>query len=195
MRSVDCSTWALSGVADVAADQDVVTGFASSSRPVRVVVVDLPLVPVIATMRPRSQREASSSSPITGTPAARASAMAGCASGTPGLSTIRSAPRSVSRRWPPSSSSTPDARSSCFGVDLRSLVSVRTALGAAPHEQDRGGDAAARRADDDDPLARDGEWRRRHRSFSVVREKSAKMIATITKRAMTFGSLQPMSSK
>ena len=41
---------------------------ASSIRPVSVVVVDLPFVPVIATTRPRSQRDASSSSPITGTP-------------------------------------------------------------------------------------------------------------------------------
>ena len=42
---------------------------ASSIRPVSVVVVDLPFVPVIATIRPRSQRDASSSSPMTGTPA------------------------------------------------------------------------------------------------------------------------------
>ena len=50
---------------------------ASSIRPASVVVVDFPLVPVMATMRPRSQREASSSSPITGTPAARAASIAG----------------------------------------------------------------------------------------------------------------------
>ena len=34
-----------------------------------------------------------------------------------------------------------------------------------------------------------------HRSFSVVRLHNAKMIATITKRVMTFGSLQPINSK
>ena len=34
-----------------------------------------------------------------------------------------------------------------------------------------------------------------HRSFKVVRLNSAKMIATITNRVMTFGSLHPMSSK
>ena len=56
-------------VADVAADQDLWPP-ASSIRPVSVVVVDLPLVPVIATIRPRSQRDASSSSPITWTPRA-----------------------------------------------------------------------------------------------------------------------------
>ncbi len=34
-----------------------------------------------------------------------------------------------------------------------------------------------------------------YRSFSVVRLKSAKMIPTITNREITFGSLQPESSK
>ena len=34
-----------------------------------------------------------------------------------------------------------------------------------------------------------------HRSFNVVRLKSAKMMATMTKRVITFGSLQPRSSK
>ena len=47
-------------------------------RPVSVVVVDFPFVPVIATMRPLSQRDASSISPITGTPACRAAATCGC---------------------------------------------------------------------------------------------------------------------
>ena len=34
-----------------------------------------------------------------------------------------------------------------------------------------------------------------HRSFNVVRLNSAKMIATMTKREITFGSLHPDSSK
>ena len=42
---------------------------ASSIRPVSAVVVDLPFVPVIAITRPCSQRDASSISPMTGTPA------------------------------------------------------------------------------------------------------------------------------
>ena len=42
---------------------------ASNMRPVSVVVVDLPFVPVIATIRPLSQRDASSISPMIGTPA------------------------------------------------------------------------------------------------------------------------------
>ena len=41
---------------------------ASSIRPVSAVVVDLPFVPVIAITRPCSQRDASSISPMTGTP-------------------------------------------------------------------------------------------------------------------------------
>jgi hypothetical protein len=39
-----------------------------SIRPASVAVVDFPLVPVIATIRPFSHRDASSISPITGTP-------------------------------------------------------------------------------------------------------------------------------
>ena len=34
-----------------------------------------------------------------------------------------------------------------------------------------------------------------HRNFSVVRLNSAKMIPTMTKREITFGSLQPIASK
>ena len=114
---------------------------ASSIRPVSVVVVDFPFVPVIATMRPRSQREASSSSPMTGTPAARALAMAGCVGGTPGLSTIRSAPSSVSGRCPPSSSSTPASRSCASSPDGVARVgqrhASRRAAPAAPRRRRR----------------------------------------------------------
>ena len=67
---------------------------------------------------------------------------------------------------------------------------------AAAHQQLRGRNAAACGADDRDALARDGEGAMgRHRSFNVVRLNSAKMIATITKRVITFGSLQPINSK
>ncbi len=37
--------------------------------------------------------------------------------------------------------------------------------------------------------------REAHLSFNVVRLNSAKMMATIRNRVMTFGSLQPISSK
>ncbi len=67
--------------------------------------------------------------------------------------------------------------------------------GAAAHEQFGGGDAAAGGADDHHLLATNGERSRAHRSFKVVRLKRAKMIEAIRKRVMTFGSLQPISSK
>ena len=51
--------------------------------PTSVVVVDLPLVPVIAISVPDTKRDASSISPVIGTPAARAAASSGI-SGTPG---------------------------------------------------------------------------------------------------------------
>ncbi len=66
---------------------------------------------------------------------------------------------------------------------------------AAPHQQLRGSDTATCRADHDDALAAHGERVVTHLSFNVVRLNSAKMIARIRKRVMTFGSLQPMSSK
>jgi hypothetical protein len=51
----------------------------------------LPFVPVTAITRPRSQRDASSSSPMISTARVRATSKAGWVSGTPGLTTIRSA--------------------------------------------------------------------------------------------------------
>ena len=167
---------------------------ASSIRPVSVVVVDFPFVPVMATMRPRSQRDASSSSPMTGTPARRAASTAGRSDGTPGLSTTRSAPVNVDAWCPPSSSATPAVRRRSSSVDLLADVGQRHA-GAAAHQQLRRGHTASGRADDDDPLAANGERRVAHLSFSVVRLKSAKMIARIRNLVITFGSLQPMSSK
>ena len=50
---------------------------ASSIRPASVVVVDFPFVPVTAITRPFNHRDASSSSPTIGTPAARADSSAG----------------------------------------------------------------------------------------------------------------------
>ena len=63
----------------------------SRIRPVSVVVVDLPFVPVIAITRPSSHRDASSISPMTATPRARAAVTAGWSGDTPGLSTTSSA--------------------------------------------------------------------------------------------------------
>jgi len=69
-------------------------------------------------------------------------------------------------------------------------------LRATANEQFGRRDTAPRRPHDGDALARDGERTfGRHLNFKVMRLKSAKMIATITKRVMTLGSLHPTSSK
>ncbi len=66
----------------------------------------------------------------------------------------------------------------------------------APHEQLRGRDTTSRRTHDGDASAADGEGcLLAHRSFNVARLNSAKMMAMITNRVMTFGSLHPISSK
>src|SRR5207237_677738 len=80
-------------------------------------------------------------------------------------------------------------------VDLRPGVGQRDA-GAAAEEQFSRGHTAAGGTDDGDALAGDREGRMRtHRSFNVVRLNRAKMMARITKRVITFGSLHPTSSK
>ena len=191
-------------------------------RPMSVVVVDFPLVPVTAITRPRSQREASSSSPITGTPAERAARTSGCSRETPGLTTIRSAPSSVSTRCFPSSTPMPSRTSVARLVQVVSLVGERHTRAAASQEP-CGRHAAAAAADDHHVLPRDRKLAHgllvrlaepgrhsvnahpsvmrshlvhpAHRSFSVVRLKSPKMIPTMTKRLMIFGSLHPTSSK
>ena len=79
-------------------------------------------------------------------------------------------------------------------LDLLANIGERDA-GATSHEQLRRGHTASGGADDDDPLASNGEGRIAHLSFSLVRLKRAKMIARIRNRVMTLGSLQPISSK
>ena len=80
---------------------------------------------------------------------------------------------------------------------LETIAQVRQDDGrSAPHEQLRRRHSTARRTDDGDALAADGEWAiDRHLSFNVVRLNNAKMIATMTNRVMTFGSLHPINSK
>jgi hypothetical protein len=76
---------------------------AAHSAPVSAVVVDLPLVPVIASTCASGckSRHASSISAITSTPAARAATISGKV-GTPGDITTRSAEVNDARSWPPS---------------------------------------------------------------------------------------------
>ena len=78
-------------------------------------------------------------------------------------------------------------------VDRRRGVCQRDAS-AAGDEQRGGGQAAAAAANHRDSSILDAECHR-YLNFSVVRLKSAKMIARIRKRVMIFGSCQPMSSK
>ncbi len=58
--------------------------------PTSVVVVVLPFDPVIASTLPFKNRNASSTSPITGIPSERACCNCGWSEGTPGLTTIKS---------------------------------------------------------------------------------------------------------
>jgi hypothetical protein len=67
--------------------------------------------------------------------------------------------------------------------------------GASPDQQLRGRHTTPRGTDNGDLLATNREGVGGHRSFRVVRLNNAKMIATIRNRVMTFGSLQPISSK
>src|SRR5512145_2820617 len=75
----------------------------AKSAPASAVVVLLPLVPVMATTgtSPR-KRQASSTSPQTGTPVRRAAWIGAMESGTPGETTTRSAPEKSPSSWPPS---------------------------------------------------------------------------------------------
>src|SRR4051812_33682192 len=85
-----------SGVPTLPAATDLGTIAPSSS-----VVVVFPLVPVTATNSFGSSRQASSSSPMTGTPASRAAAMTGASCGTPGdLITLPAWGRSASPSLP-----------------------------------------------------------------------------------------------
>jgi len=60
--------------------------------PVSAVVVVLPFDPVMATIGPGKNCDASSISPITVSPSVRACTSGGASTGTPGLTTIRSCP-------------------------------------------------------------------------------------------------------
>jgi hypothetical protein len=64
------------------------------------------------------------------------------------------------------------------------------------NEQLRSGDTAPRRTHDGHAPAPDGERTAvGHLSFNVVKLNNAKMIARMRNRVITFGSLQPISSK
>ena len=85
--------------------------------PIKVVVVVFPFDPVIATMSPWRNFDASSISPITGWPNALAWMMGSASMGTPGLMTIRSWLWNVRSPWPPVSTVIPS--SSSAGISWR----------------------------------------------------------------------------
>ena len=194
VSAVDASTCALTGK-PMLPPTSTRRPAASSMRPTSVVVVDFPLVPVMATIGPRSQREASSSSPITGTPAAFARA------------DLRKIDRHAGaehdqvggfegRDVVPAQLERDAGRAQCRRLrNLRLAVGQRHAR-AAPGEQVRRGDTAPRGSHHQHALSADARKSVcRHRSFNVVRLNSAKRIAMIRNRVITFGSSQPLNSK
>src|ERR1035441_10145527 len=81
----------------------------------------------MASILPFRKRAASSSSPKTGRPKILTTASSGVSSGTPGLTTIRSWRRKVSRPWPPASTMMPS--SSRAGIALQSTFGEAAKMG------------------------------------------------------------------
>ena len=171
-----------------------------STWAISAVVVDLPLVPVMATngasgaLAPRS-RAKSSMSPTIGTPASSARLTVQCGfgwvSGTPGASTNSSeaAPVGVSEI---------DERNARGGSALASRRAVVPGgdLGAAGDQRPRGRQPRAAEAEEGDALSAQGlDRRHRHLSFSEARPTIASTKAMIQKRMTICGSDQPSCSK
>src|SRR5438309_7906182 len=96
-------------------------------------VVVFPLVPVTAMNSFASIRQASSSSPSTGTPRSRAAAITGACGGTPGLLTTSRARGSWATPSAPACSSTPACRSSALaaGADVSTPITSPPAAASA----------------------------------------------------------------
>ena len=127
---------------------------ASSIRPVSAVVVDFPFVPVIAITRPFSHRDASSTSPITGMPRARAASTARLLRRHArarhhqigGRERRRSGGRRVRARRPRRRAAAPPAASACASDSVTRAPRL--------DQQLRGGHPASRGADHHHALAR-----------------------------------------
>ncbi len=102
------------------------TGRLSAARisPHKLVVVVLPFEPVMASVFPFRNLAANSNSPRMGMPNFFTCRSSGVSSGTPGLTTMRSCRRKVSRPWPPVSTMMPS--SSRAGISLASASALRT---------------------------------------------------------------------
>ena len=149
--------------------------------PMRAVVVVLPLAPVMAVTWPASSSAASSSSPMTRAPRARARSKMASSRGTPG---------DWMRRGEAVGIGLVLGGLGELGLGLGFGVGDRH-VGAAGAEIARGGEAGFTGADDEGFLvAIVG-----HRSFRVVSAKRAMMRPMIQKRVMTLASCQPRSSK
>ena len=161
-------------------------------------VVDLPLVPVMATNGEfgaslRRSRQNSSTSPITSTLAFFASTTdqcgAGCVSGTPGVSSSADIfDQSILRR---SAVAMPAARAF---VDAGRAVVEGDHLGAARDQSLRARQPRAAEPEQRDLLSsKAGD--RDHRSLSVASPASASTIAMIQNRITICDSVQPSCSK
>ena len=163
------------------------------------VVVDLPLVPVMATNGAsgallRRSRQNSSMSPITSTAALRASPTdqcgAGWVSGTPGAST--SAAIRDQSMWRRSAVGMP----ALVALATVSALSSQPITSAPPAEQRaRAREPRAAEAEHGDLLSGEGGDGDHHRSFSVESPASASTTEMIQKRITICGSVQPFCSK
>ena len=169
-----------------------------SMRPISVVVVDFPLVPVIAMTRPLdpSPGELQLADDLDAALRVRRRRPA-APIGTPGLVTIRSA---AGERLRPVAAQLqhharrPQAIGAVEGVArFRERHARRPAARAAPRRRCRCAPRPPRPPAGPRPRTR--LLPRHHRIFSVVRLKSAKITARIRNRVITFGSLHPISSK
>src|SRR6266852_833583 len=129
--SLVCSTRAIRGVPIFPARIVEKPAFFKMCSMKEVVVV-FPFEPVIPIKRPCRKRSASSTSLQIVTPFSRAACSKGASAGTPGLGIIRSCSRSVSPRWPPSSSLTPEVRSGAIASPISFSVRASVAVTFAP---------------------------------------------------------------
>ena len=173
---------------------------ARSTCATQAVTVDLPLVPVTATVRPAKQRDAHSSSPSTGTPAARSGSSRGWSSGTPGLSaTPVIGARSAASQAPSVCTSSKPARARSARPSAVQAASTfargesSTPMVRAPPRRSSAPTAQPLRPR---PTTRNTPVTlASYCSFSVLMLSSTKRMPTIQNRTTTCVSVQPLSSK
>ena len=150
MASVDSSMRATTGTPMLPPTSVGMPAFSRISPSSEVVVV-LPLEPVTARILPLRKRAASSSSPMTGRPKLRACTSSGVSSGTPGLTTMRSWRRNVSRPWPPASTLMPSSSRAGMSLARASALRMSETVTCAPRRRRK---RAAARPDLPSPTTR-----------------------------------------